>query len=327
MPPEKMTTKLREIFYRPGLTIVPGGATPYHALLTQRAGYEAFYMSGSMTSGWTLGWPDVGVTSMKEMADNVGRIAKVVDIPVFADIDTGYGNAVTTYRAIKEYIWAGAAGVHLEDQELPKKSGSMAGRRLISIEEAVGKYHAAVDARNELDPDFIIAARTDARGAEGGGFDEVLKRAEAYAATGVDVIFFESLQTWEECKIAMASVSLPSFCLLHEVIYHDDEGNRIPGPSLEQQEADGQKIALLVGLQAQPSSQAGWEMLLDYKERGVDALHEWRVKAEALPEERRLPSDLLSIKRVRALEEKYLPESIQRDYDSTLGRRAGDPGT
>ena len=137
MPPEKMTTKLREIFYRPGLTIVPGGATPYHALLTQRAGYEAFYMSGSMTSGWTLGWPDVGVTSMREMADNVGRIARAVDIPVFADIDTGYGNAVNTYRSIKEYIWAGAAGVHLEDQELPKKSGSMAGRRLISIEEAL----------------------------------------------------------------------------------------------------------------------------------------------------------------------------------------------
>ena len=327
MPPEKMTTKLREIFYRPGLTIVPGGATPYHALLTQRAGYEAFYMSGSMTSGWTLGWPDVGVTSMREMADNVGRIARAVDIPVFADIDTGYGNAVNTYRSIKEYIWAGAAGVHLEDQELPKKSGSMAGRRLISIEEALGKYAAAVDARNELDPDFVIAARTDARGAEDGGFDEVLRRAKAYETTGVDVIFFESLQTWEECKIAMSSVSLPSFCLLHEVIYHDDEGNRVPGPSLEEQEAAGQKIALLVGLQAQPAGQAGWEMLLDYKQRGVDALHEFRVKTEALPEERQLPSDLLSIKRVRGLEEKYLPESLQRDYDSTLGRRAGDPGT
>jgi hypothetical protein len=280
-----------------------------------------------MTSSWTLGWPDVGVTSMREMADNVGRIARAVDIPVFADIDTGYGNAVNTYRSIKEYIWAGAAGVHLEDQEMPKKSGSMAGRRLISIDEAVGKYEAAIAARDELDPDFVICARTDARGAEGGGFDEVLKRAKAFEAVGVDVIFFESLQTWDECKIAMSSVDLPSFCLLHEVIYHDSEGNRVAGPTLEDQEAAGQKIALMVGLQAQPSSQAGWEMLLDYKERGVDALHEWRMAAEALPEERRIPSDLMSISRVRELEEKYLPKTLQRDYDATLGRRAGDPGT
>lgn len=324
---EKMTTKLRNIFYRDGMTIVPGGATPYHAIMTERAGYEAFYMSGSMTSSWLLGWPDVGVTSMREMADNVGRIARAVNIPVFADIDTGYGNAVNTYRSIKEYIWAGAAGVHLEDQEMPKKSGSMAGRRLISLEEALGKYEAAIAARDEIDPDFVICARTDARGAEGGGFDEVLRRAKAFEEVGADVIFFESLQTWDECKTAMASVGIPSFCLLHEVIYHDEAGNRVPGPTLEEQEAAGQKIALMVGLQAQASSQAGWEMLLDFKERGVEALHEWRVAAEALPEGRRLPSDLMSISRVRQLEETYLPKDLQRDYDTTLGRRAGDPGT
>ena len=278
MPPTnpEMTKKLREIFYRPGLTIVPGGSTPYHAMLTERAGYEAFYMSGSMTSGWTIGWPDVGVISMKEMADNAGRIARTVNIPVFADIDTGYGNALNVYRSIKEYISQGVAGVHLEDQDFPKKSGSMAGRRLISTDEAVGKYRAAIDARNELDPNFVIVARSDARGAEGGGFDEVLARGKAYEEAGVDVIFFESLQSWEECKIAMASVDLPSFCLLHDVIYRDDEGNYIPGPTLEEQEADGQKIALYVGLSGGPMGQAGWEALLDFKERGVQSLYEWR---------------------------------------------------
>ena len=107
-----MTKKLREIFYRPGLTIVPGGTTPYHAMMTERAGYEAFYMSGGMTSGWLLGWPDVGVTSLREMADNASRIVKAVNIPVFADIDTGYGTAVNVYRSIKEYIWAGVAARH-----------------------------------------------------------------------------------------------------------------------------------------------------------------------------------------------------------------------
>ena len=323
----EMTKKLREIFYRPGLTIVPGGTTPYHAIMTEKAGYEAFYMSGSMTSGWMLGWPDVGVISLREMADNAARIVRAVNIPVFADIDTGYGTAVNVYRSIKEYIWAGVAGCHLEDQEFPKKSGSMAGRRLISIEEAVGKYKAAIDARNEIDPNFVIVARSDARGAEGGGFEEVLKRGKAFEEAGVDVIFFESLQSWDECKIALSSVNIPAFCLLHDVIYHDSEGNLIPGPTLEKQEADGQKIALYVGLQSGPSSQAGWEALIDFKERGVQSLYEFRMATAAKPPERQLPSDMLSISRVREIEEKYLPKELQRDYDSTIGRRAGDPGT
>ena len=329
MPPvsSEMTKKLREIFYRPGLTIVPGGTTPFQAMLTEAAGYEAFYMSGGMTSRWLVGWPDVGVTSLREMADNAHRIAKTINIPIFADIDTGYGTAVNVYRSIKEYIWAGVAGCHLEDQEFPKKSGSMAGRRLISIEEAVGKYKAAIDARNELDPNFVIAARSDARGAEGGGFEEVLKRGKAYEEAGADVIFFESLQSWEECKTAMKSVKIPSFCLLHEVIYKDANGNWIPGPSLEEQEAGGQKIALYVGLQVGPANQAGWEALVDMKKRGVQSVHEWRVAQEQKAKEWRVPTDVPSISWVRSLEEKYLPKELQRDYDSTIGRRAGDPGT
>ena len=320
MPPvsSEMTKKLRDIFYRPGLTVVPGGTTPYHAMMTEAAGYEAFYMSGSMTSGWLLGWPDTGVTSLREMADNVHRIAKAVNIPIFADIDTGYGTAVNVYRSIKEYIWAGAAGVHLEDQEFPKKSGSQAGRRIISIEEAVGKYKAAIDARNELDPNFVIAARSDARGAEGGGFEEVLKRGKAYEQAGADVIFFESLQSWEECKIAIKSVNIPAFCLLHEVIYRDNNGNLRPGPSLKEQEEGGQKISLHVGLSTGPANQAGWEALIDFKANGMQALHDWRVGQEKVPAERRMPR-ITSYEKVRELEEKYLPKELQRDYEHTLG--------
>ena len=315
---EEMTKKLREIFYRPGLTIVPGGTTPYHAMMVERAGYEAFYMSGSMTSGWLLGWPDVGVTTLREMADNVNRIAKCVNIPIFADIDTGYGNAVNVYRSIKEYIWAGASGVHLEDQEFPKKSGSQAGRRLISIDEAVGKYRAAIDARNELDPNFVIVARTDSRGAEGGGFEEVLKRAKAFEAAGVDVIFFESLQSWEECKTALKSVKLPAFCLLHEVIYTNDDGSSRPGPPLKEQEEAGQKIALHVSPFVQAGGQATWELLTDFKERGLQALYEWRVAQEKKPQEKRMPP-ITTYARARELEEKYLPKEMQRDYEGTLG--------
>src|SRR5215813_6709553 len=276
--PVRMTTRLKHIFERPGMTIMPGGGTPFHAVMTERAGFEVFYMSGSLTSAWTLGWPDVGVTTLREMADNIHRIAKSVNIPVFADCDSGYGNALNVYRSIKEYICAGAAGCHLEDQELPKKSGSMAGRRLISVEEAIGKYKAAMDAKHELDPEFVVCARTDARGAEGGGsLQAAIDRARAYRSEArVDAIFFEGLQSWEECKIALKSVDCPSFCLLHEVIYEDQNGNWIPGPSLEEQEKGGQKIALYPSWFVQPANQAGWEIMMEFKKRGVQALHEWR---------------------------------------------------
>jgi 2-methylisocitrate lyase-like PEP mutase family enzyme len=311
------------------MTIVPGGGAPLHAIITERAGFETFYMSGSLTSAWVIGWPDVGATTMRETADNIHRIAKCVNIPVFADCDAGYGTAVNVYRTIKEYIWAGAAGCHLEDQESPKKSGSMAGRRIVSVEEAVGKYRAAMAAKRELDPDFVLCARTDARGAEGGGtLEAAIERARAYRKEAeVDAIFFEGLQSWDECKTALKSVDCPAFCLLHEVIYKDRDGNWIPGPSLKEQEEAGQKIALYPSWFVQPANQAAWETLADFKQRGVQALHEWRLSVQAKPKEMVLPSDLLSIKRVRDLEEKYLPETLQRDYDHTLGRRAGDPGT
>lgn len=323
-PDKRMTTRLMEIFNRPGLTIVPGGSTPFHAIMNERAGYEAFYMSGSMTSQWIVGWPDVGVTTMREMADNINRIAKAVDIPVFSDCDTGYGTAVNVYRTIKDYIWAGCAGCHIEDQEFPKKSGTMAGRRLITIEEAVGKYKAAMDAKGELDADFVIVARTDARGAEGGGFEEVIKRAKAYREeAGVDVLMFEGLQSWEECKIAMGEVDCPSFCNIHLGV----GGKAIEVPSLEQREKDGEKIYLAVATALMAGNQAHWEMLVNLKKRGMQAVDEWRQGQQDKPQEMMLPTDLISISRIREMEEKYLPKFLQRDYESTIGRRAGDPGT
>ncbi len=315
--PEKMTTRLKHLFERPEMTIVPGGTTVIDALMVQKAGYEAFYMSGGMTSMWLTGWTDVGITTMTEMVQNINRIFKAVDIPIFSDVDTGYGTAVNVYRTTKEYIWAGAAGFHLEDQEFPKKSGSMAGRRLVSIEEAVGKYKAAAAAKRELDPDFVICARTDSRGAEGGGFDEVLKRGKAYEEAGADVIFFESLQSWDECKTALKSVNIPAFCLLHAVIQ--------PHPSLEEQQKAGQAIALYVGLGALPGVLAAWEMLVDFKERGVQAQADYieGLKAKGIGSPFEVMSGIMSmgLGEVRDLEEQFLPKALKRDYESTIGNR------
>ena len=321
--PERMTTKLKHLFERPEITVLPGGTTPYHAILTEKAGYEGFYMSGGMTSRWLIGWTDVGATTLREMADNANRIAKCINIPVFADIDTGYGTAVNTYRSIKEYVWAGVAGCHLEDQEFPKKSGTMAGRRLISIEEMVGKIKAAVDAKKELDPDFVLVARTDARGAEGGSLEEVLKRGKIYKEeAGADAIMIDTLQSWEECEIALKEIPGPTFCLLSAVTtQRDASGNFIPilGPTLEEQEKAGQAIALEVPMNTMSASQAEWELLMDFKERGVQAIYDYRISIK--DRKYQLPTDPLAMtgKQVRELEEKYLPKHLQRDYDNTIG--------
>jgi len=319
---KEMTKKLRDIFYRPGLTVIPGGCTPYHAIMTERAGYEAFYMSGGMTHNWLIGWPDSGTVSLREMVDNANRIVKTVNIPVFSDCDTGFGNATNMYRAIQEYIRSGIAGCHIEDVEYPKGVTTSDQKpldrghdreRLVPIEEAVGKLKAAIDARNELDPDFVIVARTDARLALHGSFEEAIKRGKAYEAAGADVIMWEAMCSWEEHKAAIASVDVPSFCNTHPwAINQDAQGNWIPGPSLTEREAAGEKIYLAVSPALQAASEAHWETLIDLKDRGVMAVHDRRVSDEEKPQKMRLPGDLIPVTRVRELEEKYLPTSEEK---------------
>ena len=138
--------------------------------------------------------PDAGLSTLTELADSTRNICRAVSIPVLVDIDTGFGNALNVRRSVEEMIRAGAAGLFLEDQLAPKRCGWVKGKELVGIEEAVGKYRAACDVRNDLDPNFIIMARTDARTAIGGGFDEVARRGRAYLDAGVDVLYIEALQ-------------------------------------------------------------------------------------------------------------------------------------
>ena len=168
--PTKITTRFQELLKRPKLLVMAGGFSPLHARMSEVLGYEAFFMSGSQVAAYLYGYPDVGLLGLGEMVEAARRLAAGCNIPIFADADTGYGNAVNAYHTVKEFIRAGVAGVHIEDQEAPKKSGTLAGRRLISREEAIGKYKAAVAAKNELNPEFVICARCDSIGSEGGNF-------------------------------------------------------------------------------------------------------------------------------------------------------------
>lgn len=175
---------------------MPFGVLPIHAQMAERAGFEAFEISGGMTSWWIGGAADVGLLTLTEMTQHAARVARSVDIPVYCDADTGYGGVMNVRRTVHEFIWSGIAGIHLEDQEEPKKAGGQSGIALVSDAEAIGRFTAATDARDELDEDFVIVARTDGYGAAGGGLKEAIRRGQLYRKeTAVDVIFYEACTT------------------------------------------------------------------------------------------------------------------------------------
>ena len=207
---EKMARRFRERLEGKELLIIPGGFSPLHARMAQMVGFEAFFMAGSQTAAFVHGLPDMGIITLNDMVDNSRRLASSCSIPIFADADTGYGNAVNVYYTVQQFIRAGVAAIHIEDQEAPKKSGTSAGRSCISKVEAIGKYKAAVAARDALDPDFVIIARCDLIGTVGGTFEETIERCIAYVQEAkVDAIWVNTLRTRDEIKEACRRIPAP----------------------------------------------------------------------------------------------------------------------
>jgi 2-methylisocitrate lyase-like PEP mutase family enzyme len=180
--------RLRELLAADAPVIAPGAYDGLTALLVQQAGFGCVYLSGASVSFARLGRPDIGLTTMTEIANTVSNICERIDIPLIVDGDTGFGNALNVQRTISLFERMGASGIQLEDQTLPKRCGHLDGKQLVSIDEMVGKIHAAQDAR--ADDDTVIIARTDAITVA--GIDEALKRGTAYIEAGADVLFVES---------------------------------------------------------------------------------------------------------------------------------------
>ncbi len=197
--------QLRMLIERPEILVAPGAYDPFVARIVQDAGFEAVYMTGAGVSHVRLGQPDLGLLSFSEMVDQAARIADAVDLPLIADADTGYGNALNVMRTVRAYERAGVAGMHIEDQDMPKRCGHFDAKQVIDTGEMVGKLKAALDAR--VDPDFIIIARTDARTVL--GLEEAMARAHAFAEAGADVIFVESPLSEEELARIGSSISTP----------------------------------------------------------------------------------------------------------------------
>lgn len=223
---------LRQLLKRPEILVIPGVYDCLSAKLSEQHGFEVIATSGFGIAASTLGLPDYGFLTATEALYSVGRIAKSVNIPLIADMDTGYGNVLNVNRTVREAVQLGIAGIILEDQEWPKKCGHFEGKRVIPMTEHAGKIRAAVDARGNSE--LVIIARTDARAML--GLDEAIKRGRAYLDAGADVLFVEAPQSVEELKIIASA--FPDVPLVANVV----EGGKTPQLSATELQELGFKI-------------------------------------------------------------------------------------
>lgn len=196
---------LRQLVSQRRGLVVPGAYDGVSARLVEQAGFPVVYMTGYGVSASRLGLPDMGFAGLAEMADQARNMAAAVSIPLIADADTGYGNALSARRTVALYEAAGVAGLHLEDQQLPKRCGHLSGKVVVPAEEFAAKIRAAVEART--DPDLLVIARTDAIAVN--GFDDALRRAELAVRAGADMLFVEAPTTEEQIERVARTFDTP----------------------------------------------------------------------------------------------------------------------
>lgn len=224
------TTRLKQLIQDKEILVMPGVYDALSAMIAEKCGIKAVQVTGYGLAGSNLGYPDVGIMTKTQMVELVRNICNRVSIPVMADGDTGFGNAVNLYYAVKEFEAAGAAGINLEDQLFPKRCGHMGGKQIIPFNEAVKKIEAAAAART--DPDFVINARTDAIAVS--GVEEAIKRGNAFAKAGADLIFVEAPEKVDDIKRVIQSIEAP---VSINMIYA--KGSKTPAVSIKQLEEWG----------------------------------------------------------------------------------------
>jgi 2-methylisocitrate lyase-like PEP mutase family enzyme len=268
------------------------------ARVLSKAGFEAVYMTGYGTSLSLLGMPDAGFATMSEMHANARYIANAVPaLPVIADADNGYGNAIQMTRAVREYIQTGVAGVHIEDQVIPKRCGHVAGKFVLSLEEAVGKVKAAHEVRLEADPDFLLIARSDARGANGGSLEEALDRVNAYLDAGADMAFVEGPSSVREVEQICRQVRGP-------VLYNQTGVS--PKFSRDQLNGLGVKLAIVPNALTRCAVTAMYDLAIQLRE---DPLNEVAFMKSIKGHPCGDMHEFSGFADVRELEARYLPKA------------------
>jgi 2-methylisocitrate lyase-like PEP mutase family enzyme len=273
---------------RGAYTMVPGAYDTLTARLVEAAGFAAVYLTGGGFSR-ASGYPDLGLLTLTENAMFIGRTVEAVQIPVIADADTGYGNAINVIRTVREYEKTGVAGFHLEDQVSPKKCGHYEGKEVIGRAEMVGKIKAAVDTRR--DADLVIIARSDARAIE--GLDAAIDRVNAYLEAGADVGFVEAPQTVEELRIVGKSVCGPALVNVFE-------GGKTPMLGANELEEMGFRLGIYPSQTHRAAIRAAQRVLAAMKRDGNTSAVETEL---ATFQER---EDAVGTARWRELEERYM---------------------
>lgn len=287
----KKTTCLKKLIRAPEILIMPGVYDALSAKLAEKAGACAVQISGFGLAGSFLGVPDVAILTESQMVELTRNICRAVDIPVMADGDTGFGNVVNVHYAVRDFEDAGAAGINLEDQVFPKRCGHMSGKQIIPMAEAVKKIEAAANARK--DSDFVINARTDAIAAA--GVDEAIRRGNAFAKAGADMIFVEAPQKLDDVKRVIQSIEAPvSINLLH--------GGKSPAMTVKQLEEWG---AARVSVPVAALMSVSWMLEKTYRhilEHGeIASLQDNSYSFSSFVE-------LIGLQEVRKLEEKFAIE-------------------
>ena len=283
--------KLRSLLSRPGYVIAPGAYDTLTARLVEFAGFEAVYLTGGGFSR-ANGYPDLGLLTMSEIVPWIARTVDAVGIPVIADMDTGYGNAVNVVRSVREYEKIGVSAFHIEDQVSPKKCGHYEGKALVGRGEMVGKIKAAVDTRR--DPDMLIIARTDARAVE--GLKQALERMHAYLEAGADLAFVEAPQSVEELAAIPKALGKPAVANVFE-------GGKTPPLPAKELEAMGYRLGIYPSQIHRAAIAAAKKVLAVLKRDGDTAAIEHELATFA---EREAAVDSA---RWRAIEEKYLRDA------------------
>jgi 2-methylisocitrate lyase-like PEP mutase family enzyme len=303
------STRLRELLAE-GTTIVkPGAFNALSAMVIERAGFKAVGVSGYGVAASLLGKPDAGLTTLTEVVMVTRYVVDAVSIPVIADADTGYGNAINTMRATADFIRAGAASIHVEDQIAPKRCGHVSGKQIIPLDEAIGKFRAAAKVRDELDLDFVLIARTDARGVVGGSVEEVIRRGNAYLEAGADMVFPEGLASEEELERVCREIDGP---------IHYNRGGVSPRVPVARLQELGVAIVSNAGGALRASTRGMWDYMHSFREDDVEFLSR---DADAM---RGHPLEdfhgFIGFPEIMELEREYLPaEDVSARYDGSLG--------
>jgi 2-methylisocitrate lyase-like PEP mutase family enzyme len=280
--------QLRRLLAESRYLIVPGAFDTLTARLVQLAGFEAVYLTGGGYSR-ANGFPDLGLLTMTEVVRWIGLTVEAVDIPVIADSDNGYGNALNVVRTVREFEKAGVAAFHIEDQVVPKKCGHYEGKQIIDVAEMVGKVKAAVDTRR--DPDLVIIARTDSRAVE--GLQAAIDRMNAYLEAGADLAFVEAPQTIEELRAIPRQLRGPAMANVFE-------GGKTPVLPARDLEAMGYRLGIYPSQTHRAAIRAAQDVLAVLKRDGDTARIEDRLATFNDRE------DAVNTARWRALERSFM---------------------